>query len=218
MEARSPSQSGIPRQDPLGKKILRWLVHQLGRARVAVEVFLVTGEGAASDAPKIEVDSRFKGGFAGPEDIEELVRVEPGTDAAMCAERLRRGLLCYAVKDGDRIVAKMWCDLEECNDRAYFRRLASREVYLFSAYTDPALRGHNLAPFMRQQCCAALKAMGRDAIFSCTDYFNTAARRFKQKLGAVDELLCVSVTLFGRFSRTFVLRRYTDRLTVGRDQ
>lgn len=56
-------------------------MHQLGRARVAVEIFLVTGEGAASDAPKIEVDGRFKAGFAGPEDIDELVRVEPGTDA-----------------------------------------------------------------------------------------------------------------------------------------
>jgi ribosomal protein S18 acetylase RimI-like enzyme len=111
------------------------------------------------------------------------------------------------VKDGSCIVAKMWCDLEEFNFPTCFRKLESHEAYLFNAYTDPTVRGHSLAPFMRQQCYAALRARGRDTFYSYTDYFSTASRRFKQKLGAVDESLRVHVSLFGRLSRTFTLRR-----------
>jgi hypothetical protein len=65
-----------------------------------------------------------------------------------------------------------------------------------------------LTPFMRQQCYAALRARGRDSFYSYSDYFNAASRRFKKKLGAVDESLFVHVTLFGRLTRTFTLRRY----------
>jgi len=84
---------------------------------------------------------------------------------------------------------------------------------LFGAYTDPSYRGQNLAPLMRLNCYAALRAIGRDTIFSYTDYSNTVARRFKQKLGAVDESLRVHVTAFNRFSRTFTLRKYTNANT-----
>jgi hypothetical protein len=64
---------------------------------------------------------------------------------------------------------------------------------------------------MRLNCYSALRAIGRDSLLSYTEYFNTAARRFKAKLGAVDESLCVHVALFGHYSRTFTMRRYTTR-------
>ena len=40
-----------------------------------------------------------------------------------------------------------------------------------------------------------------------------AARRFKQKIGAEDEALYINVTVMGRFSRRFMLRRYQLRDT-----
>lgn len=212
----SPSRSDAQVQITPPLPVVSWIVRLLGRFRVAVDLFFVTAEGVSLDAPAIKVDGRYTAGFAGAEDIDELVRVEPGTPATMCAERLRSHFKCFAVKDGARIVAKMWCDLAECNDPGFRRPLTSREAYLFNAYTDPALRGHNLAPYMRQQCYAALRAMGRDVMFSCTVQSNTAARRFKQKLGAVEELLCANVTLFGRWSRMFVLRQYVRQPTIGR--
>jgi hypothetical protein len=101
----------------------------------------------------------------------------------------------------------MWCDLEEINFPSCFRKLESREAYLFNAYTDPTVRGHSLAPFMRQQCYTALRARGRDSFYSYSDYFNTASRRFKKKLGAIEEILLLHVTILGRFSRTFTLWR-----------
>ena len=195
----------------VGSRITRWLIKQIARVGISVDVFLVTREGRSPSAERITVDSRFTAAFAGPEDIPELVRVEPSTDPLVCAQRFRGGFLCFAIKSDGRIVAKMWCDLEECNDPGYRRPLTHREAYLFSAYTDPAARGQNLAPFLRQQFYLALRALGRDSIFSCTDYFNIAARRFKQKIGAEDEALYLNVTVMGRFSRRFTLRRYQLR-------
>lgn len=211
----SRAAAGGPR-DPFGPRFVRWLARQLGRVGIGIDVFLVTAEGAAPAGAPISVDERFSAGWAGPEDVDELVRVEPGTPAALCEQRLRTGFLCFAVKDGRRIVAKMWCDLKECNDPVYRRYLGPREAYLFNAYTDPAMRGRNLAPYMRQQCYAALQAIGRDRVFSCTDYTNWPARRFKAKLGAVDERLCVAVSLFGRDLPTLTLRRYAPAKAVAR--
>ena len=192
----------------LGSRITRWLIKKIARVGIAIDVVLLTREGRSPSAERMTVDSRFTVGFAGVEDIPELVRVEPSTDPLVCAQRLRDGFLCFAVKHDGRVVAKMWGDLKECNDPVCYRPLTHREAYLFSAYTDPAARGQNLAPFLRQQFYAALRALGRDSIFSCTDYFNIAARRFKQKVGAEDEALYINVTVMGRFSRRFMLRRY----------
>lgn len=183
-------------------------MYRLERLGIAIRPYLLVKEGGASTPAMIALDPRFSSGFIGPDDTPELVRVEPGITAEQCADRFHRGLLCYAVKDGPRIVAKMWCDLDEVNFPPCFRKLGTHEAYLFNAYTDPTVRGHNLAPFMRQQCYAALRARGRDSFYSYSDYFNAASRRFKKKLGAVDESLFVHVTLFGRLTRTFTLRRY----------
>ena len=194
----------------MGSRITRWLIKQIARAGIDIDLFLVTREGRSPNAEQLTVDPKFTTGFVGVEDIPELVRVEPSTDPLLCEQRFRDGLLCFAIKHDGRIVAKMWGDLGECHD-PYRRPLTQREAYLFSAYTDPAARGQNLAPFLRQQFYAALRAIGRDSIFSLTYYFNIPARRFKQKIGAEDEALYVNVTVMGRFSRRFLLRRYQLR-------
>jgi len=191
------------------RRVLRGLLSRLGRVGISIKPYLMVREGAASIAATFTLDPRFTSGFIGPDDTLELVRVEPGITAEQCVDRFQRELLCFAVKEGSRIVAKMWCDLEELNFPPCVRKLGSHEAYLFNAYTDPAVRGHNLAPFMRQQCYAVLRARGRESFYSYSDYFNTASRRFKKKLGAIEESLFVHVTLFGRFSRTFTLRRYS---------
>ena len=141
-------------------------------------------------------------------------RAERGPSPAVCAGRFAGPFLCLGVRDGDRLVPKMWCDLAECSDPTCRRLLGEREAYLFSAFTDPAYRGQNLAPYLRQAFYATLRARGRDHIFSCTDYFNLAARRFKAKLGALDEALLLGVTLFVRYRRTLTLRRYRPREPV----
>ncbi len=211
MQNATLSMPGTNRRSAFRSRILAGLLNRLGRIGVRIQLFLLVREGASPNVATIASDPRFTSGFIGAEDIPELVRVEPFVDAGKCADRLRRGLVCYAVKDGSRIVAKMWCDLEEVNFPPARRRLEDREAYLFSAYTDPTYRGQNLAPFMRLNCYGALRALGRNSFLSYTEFFNTAARRFKAKLGAKDESLCVHVALFGYYSHTFTLRRYTTQ-------
>lgn len=191
-------------------RLLRWVLYRLGQLGIAIHPYVIVREGQDTALAPIPLDSRFTAGFIDASDTDELVRVEPGIASEQCIDRFRRGLLCYAIKEGDRIVAKMWCDLEAFNFPPSYRSLDRDEAYLFNAYTDPTVRGHNLAPFMRQQCYAALRAMGRRRFYSYTDFFNTASRRFKAKLGAVDEDLCAQLTLFGRWSTTFTLRHYAS--------
>jgi ribosomal protein S18 acetylase RimI-like enzyme len=141
------------------------LLWRLARVGIRIRPFLVVREGTPSNIERLTTDPRFSFGFVGTDDIPELVRVRPGVDAAKCAERLRSGLRCYVVKDGGRIVSMTWCDLEKFDVETFHRRLGDREAYLFGAYTDPAYRGQNLAPFLRMKCYGALRAMGRDSFF-----------------------------------------------------
>ena len=192
----------------VGLRVLTFLQHKIRRLGLNIDPFLVVREGLVVPSVPIRLDPRFTSGFIGPSDIDELVRIEPDTDAARCADRFERGFLCFAVKCAGRIVSKMWCDLEACHFELHYRRLGEHEAYLFSAYTDPTLRGLGLAPYMRQELYEALRARGRDEIFSITDFLNGPARAFKLKVGAVDVMLRLHVRVFGRYSRTFTLRRY----------
>src|SRR5215510_11731906 len=147
------------------------LLWRLARVGIRIRLFLVVREDVPSNIQRLIADPRFSFGCASTDDIPELVRVRPGVDAAKCAERLGGGLLCYVVKDRNRIVSMMWCDLEKFDVETFHRQLGDREAYLFGGYTDPAYRGQNLAPFLRLKCYDALRAMGRDSFVSITDYF-----------------------------------------------
>ena len=61
---------------------------------------------------------------------------------------------------------------------------------------------------MRAAGYSALREMGRNKFYSYTDFFNTAARRFKLKLGARNEARRVHLELFGKWSKTLTLRQY----------
>jgi RimJ/RimL family protein N-acetyltransferase len=196
-----------PPKLPLRKRIAPGILRRLRRVGLHVEPFLVVGEGDhLANQDFSGVDYRF--GFLSEADIDELVRLEPKLPRDRLQQWFREGKLCFGVRDGPRVIAKMWCDTQAFNFPPNFRTLAADEVYLYAAHVDPAYRGHNLAPMMRAACCDALKKMGRTRFLSYTDYYNYPARRFKAKLGARDELLRLHVKLFGRWSKTFTLKRY----------
>jgi len=136
------------------------------------------------------------------------MKFEGSPDPELIRTWLDEGKKCFAAWDGPRLVANMWCDFEEFNYPPNYRRLNDDEVYLFAAFSHPDYRGQNLAPNMRLHCYDTLQELGRHSFLSYTDYFNVAARRFKEKLGARNEMLRLYVCLFGRWSRTFTLRTY----------
>lgn len=172
-----------------------------------MELFFTVREGATPVAIA-QSSEAFHFAFLTAEDIEDLIRLEPRADRQQSIARFRDGKLCYGVWDRSRLIAKMWCDLDEFNYPPNYRRLDADEVYLFGAFTDPDYRGQNLAPLMRAAGYSELRKMGRNKFYSYTDFFNTASRRFKIKLGARNEALRMYLELFGKWSKTYTLRRY----------
>jgi ribosomal protein S18 acetylase RimI-like enzyme len=186
------------RKRPLHMRAFGALIRVPGWIGIRTELLILEREG--------KVPAEFDGGggfefrFLSPDDIDELVRLEPDTTREYPEEMFESGKLCFGAWEGERLVAKMWCDLDEIYHPVAPRKLGPDEVYLQLAYVDPALRGRNLAPSLRVAGYAALRELGRTRFYSYSRYFNTAARRFKQKLGSVSECLIVHVRLFNRWS------------------
>jgi RimJ/RimL family protein N-acetyltransferase len=190
------------------KRILPAILRRVRWIGIRIEPFLIVREG---ETP-VNFDQRhnaFSFSVLTAADIEELVRFDPGTERDKLRSWFQEGKLCYGVRNASLLVAKMWCDLKEFNYPPNYRKLAHDEVYLFAARAHPDYRGQNLAPLMRIACYASLRKMGRTRFYSYTDYFNTAARRFKAKLGARDEALRLHIALFGKWSKTLTLRQYS---------
>lgn len=196
-----------PEHKSLPGRFLPGLLNNLRRLGITISPFLTVREGefpSSLGVATAELPSRF----AGVDDIDGILSLEPGQQREKLASWLAEGKMCFMVEDGPKVVAKMWCDLEAFSYPANYRILEDDEAYLFAAFADPAYRGRNLAPLMRASCYEALSKIGRTRFYSYTDYYNTPARRFKAKLFARDEALRVHVDLWGRWSRTFTLRRY----------
>ena len=179
---------------------LRWI-------GIRMEIFLTVREGETPVEVARPPDA-FSFALLTAADVDDLVRLEPVSDRQELLDWFQEGKLCYGIRDQSRLIAKMWCDLDEFNYSPNYRRLGASEVYLYAAFADPDYRGQSLAPLMRAKGYEALQELGRNKFYSYTDFFNTAARRFKVKLGARNELLRMHLGLFGKWSKTFTLRRY----------
>lgn len=201
----NPPDAGLAR---LGDRIVEGILWRLDRLGIQLRPFVTIREGSVpSGLPPPDGEFAFSEVTAA--NIRELVELEPGTIAEKHLERFRQGKLCFGLWHGPRLVAKTWCDLDEINSKWGPRKLAPDEVYLFWAYSDPAYRGRNLAPALRLACYAEMRSRGYARFCSYSEFFNRPARRFKQKLGAIEQDARLYVGLFGRWSTTFTLKRYS---------
>lgn len=182
---------------------LRWI-------GIRMELFITVREGE-TPVEVAQPPDAFRFAFLTVADVDDLIQLEPASDRQELIDWFREGKLCYGIWDQSRLIAKMWCDLDEFNYPPNYRELAVDEVYLYAAFSDPDYRGQSLAPMMRANGYKSLREMGRDRFYSYTDYFNTAARRFKLKLGARNEALRMHLELFGKWSKTVTLRRFRQQ-------
>lgn len=192
---------------PVRIRVFPAILRRLGRMGMRLEPFFTVREGEFQQ-PLKTADSDFRFSFVDEDEFETVVEFERTVDRQTLRSWLDEGRRCFAVWDGPRMVASMWCDFQEYSFAPNYRLLDVDEVYLFAAYAHPDYRGHNIAPQMRLRCYEALREMGKSRFYSYTDYFNVAARRFKEKLGARNELLRLHIRLVDRWSRTFTLRQY----------
>ncbi len=189
------------------------ILRRLRKIGLHIEPFYTVLEGS-TEKEQMLLNARFRFGFIAEEEFDALADFEQSEPRGTLRRWLAEGKRCYAVWDGERLIANMWCDFKEFSYGPNYRRLKSNEVYLFAAYSHPDYRGQSLAPTMRLRCYEALSEMGLSRFYSYTEFFNAAARRFKEKLGARNEELRLHVCLFERWSRTITLRHYGEGLTA----
>lgn len=210
-EANKPAKaSPRPPTIPLHVRIVDGVRWRLGGVGLHLNPYVCVQEGVEPvELPSLP--EPLRAGWASVTDIDALTALwngYHGTTRDRLEDRFRDGNRCFAVWDGKGIPAATWCDLDMVRHRPEQRPLAEHEVYLFDAYVSPAARGRNLAPIMRAACYEACRALGRTTMLSYTAYFNESSHRFKAKLGARKMVLRLELGLFGRWSKTFTLRRY----------
>lgn len=142
------------------------------------------------------------------EEIADLRNNIIGSDRITAIVDFHDKLKCIGLKHKGEIAAFM---LIELNDFKYHKKafkLKENEAYLFHMYTFEAHRGKNLAPYLRYQSYLMLKEMGRDRIYSITQFFNKSSKRFKKKLNSKDLQLFMNIILFKKFHYHFLLKTY----------
>jgi RimJ/RimL family protein N-acetyltransferase len=185
--------------------ILAAFLRALSWIGVRIDLLVIVREGETSiDVPQSPDNYNYD--FVSAADSEELYRLDPENDREKLATWFQQGKLCFGIRDNRRLIAKMWCDLNEFYHPTHPHKLTADEAYLFLAYVDPDYRGQGLAPKMRAAGYAALRDMGRSRFYSYSRYFNSAARRFKAKLGAREEGLRLHFRLFGKWSKSLTIR------------
>jgi len=203
MSAKIKSNLSIPARVADG---LRW---RLGRAGIRIVPFVTVLEGQSRIDPSL-LNDNFEFCALTQDHIGDLIQLEPKD---YTEDKLNNWFdaekICFGLRDGNRLVAKMWCDLENMFWEPAFRKLKQEEAYLFAAYSDPEYRGQNLAPTLRSACYNALRDMGTSTFYSHSEYFNLPARRFKQKLGGIEKDLQIEFKLFKRWNWTFTAKRYS---------
>jgi ribosomal protein S18 acetylase RimI-like enzyme len=143
-----------------------------------------------------------------PEDMALMKDNDSGFSYQDFLNFLEDGQKCIGIKHKGKVAAFMWINFNDLKYKSFHMQLKSNEAYLWSMFTMEEYRGKNLAPFLRYKSYEILHEMGKDTLYSVSEYFNTPAIRFKQKLNARILNLLLYIRFFKMFERNFTLRSY----------
>jgi hypothetical protein len=159
-----------------------------------------------TELKRITSDYSFE--LLGPEDIKIIGTLDAGYSEEKFLALLNTGEKCIGLKYNGEIAAFMWINLNELSYKSTIIHLKSNEAYLWYMYTVKSYRGKNLAPYLRYKSYEILKEMDRDVLYSVSNYFNSPAIKFKQKLNAKKLKIILFIKLFNIFSCRFTVRSY----------
>jgi hypothetical protein len=150
-----------------------------------------------------------------PDDVQYIADNFPNADftAEGWRQRLADRQLGLLVRCGKEMVGYTWADVKECGlgpGKLLFR-LAAHQAYLRYTFITNSYRGRALAPALRRRIYEEMAQAGKTELFSVSEYFNTPAKNFKKKLGAVPLELRISVKLFRRWGLDLRLARQGAR-------
>jgi len=161
-----------------------------------------------TEMPEIKgMDTDYSCELLKPEDMKVIGAINyAGFSEEKLLAFLKAGEQCFGIKHNNEIVAFMWMNYNELNYKSTVIHLKENEAYLWFMYTRDSYRGKNLAPYLRYKSYEMLKQIGRDKLYSVSDYFNSPAVKFKKKLNAQKLKLILFVQLFGKIRHTYLLK------------
>ncbi len=121
---------------------------------------------------------------------------------------LRNGKICIGLKCNDEIAAYMFIQRGNFVFRGRKFELKDNEAYMCDMYTFESYRGKNIAPYLRYHAYNLVKDLGIEKNYSISEYFNKSTIKFKSKLKAKPVKLFLSVILFKKGNRNFLLKSY----------
>lgn len=190
--------------------LLQTVSRVLGCRGIEIVPYYITRETLKPEiAPSVDPDLGVVAtSLLSPAEIEEVYTHPEAKLMGDKATLLDEHCLCLGLRIKGEIAACMWCNLHRCHSRIVAFPLKEDEAYLCSAVTLKAYRGKNLAPLLRYELYRYLNHIGRTNFYSITEYFNTPAQKFKEKLGARHLRLGLHIRLFNRCDWNITLKRY----------
>ena len=147
--------------------------------------------------------------FLGPGDMKLIETITSVYPEEKLLAFLKAGQKCLGIKYKNEIAAYMWINLNKLEYKSILIHFESNEAYLWNMFTMESYRGKNLAPYLRYKSYEMLHEMGRDKLYSISEYFNSPAIKFKQKLNAKILKLMLHIRLFKKFQWNFTLKTYS---------
>ena len=190
--------------------ILQSIRNQLVKVGIIIAPYYWVQEGLnQTEIPQIKgIISDYRVAFLEAEDLKLIGANFRGYSADALLANLEAGHLCLGLKHNNDIASFMWIYLKECSYMSVNISLKNDEAYLTSMYTIESFRGKNLAPYLRYKSYEILKKMSRDKIYSVSEFFNSSAIRYKQKLNAKNLKLVFYIQLFKRLKWSLTLKTY----------
>lgn len=161
------------------------------------------------DPPKIRDDvSKYTTSYFGEEELTYIQNSIIGIAHKNLVEDYRNGQVCVGLKCGEEIAAYMLIQRNDVVFRGATIKLGENEAYLKGMYTFENYRGKGLAPYLRYECYQLVKEkFGTVKNYSISEYFNKPTLKFKRKLKAKNLELRMSMVLFKRLKRNFLLKK-----------
>lgn len=208
----------VPLWRKIGLKVRHGLTLQsirsvLCKAGIDVSPYYLFEEGfGPGGTPEIQIkgsvaDYTFE--FLKPVDMKILAATGyAGFTESKLLGMLSAGEMCIGMRHNGEIAAFMWINFTQFQHKSTVIQINSNEAYLWAMYTLYPYRGNNLAPYLRYKSYELLKEMGRDKLYSISDYFNAPAVKFKKKLNARKLKLILDIQIFNKLHRSYTLKTY----------
>jgi GNAT superfamily N-acetyltransferase len=195
--------------------IAQRVLDRVSRTGLVLDPYVLFREGVRPHQTEWpDLASEFSSSVLDASDLPAVAACVSRTEEQIRA-RLHKGHLCVVLKHGSRIAGYTWADSDEVNDAACDYELRPGEAYLYDAFIAPEFRGRGLAPYLRVESYRHLRQAGKHTFYSISDYFNSPAIRFKEKLNAEAIRVYLQIKLGDRQVGHWLLRDLERRRTRG---